>query len=214
VPWLSLPFDVPHGTCTAWYNVKVPDEDSRQKLLDAAVAHVAAHGWGDLSLRRLATALGTSHRMLLYHFGSKEGLLSAVVGEVEAQQRAAMAELEPQPGEAPADVGWRFWERLTDPELAPLERLFFEMVGQALQGRPGTEGLLANLVEPWVEPVIDAAERVGLPPEAAAADVRLYLATARGLLLDLLATGDRAAVDAAMRRFSDLLLADPSPAPP
>ncbi|HKH06314.1 MAG TPA: TetR/AcrR family transcriptional regulator [Acidimicrobiales bacterium] len=192
----------------------MPDEDSRQKLLDAAVAHVAAHGWGDLSLRRLATALGTSHRMLLYHFGSKEGLLSAVVGEVEAQQRAAMAELEPQPGEAPADVGWRFWERLTDPELAPLERLFFEMVGQALQGRPGTEGLLANLVEPWVEPVIDAAERVGLPPEAAAADVRLYLATARGLLLDLLATGDRAAVDAAMRRFSDLLLADPSPAPP
>ena len=149
----------------------MPDEDSRQKLLDAAVAHVAAHGWGDLSLRRLATALGTSHRMLLYHFGSKEGLLSAVVGEVEAQQRAAMAELEPQPGEAPADVGWRFWERLTDPELAPLERLFFEMVGQALQGRPGTEGLLANLVEPWVEPVIDAAERVGLPPEAAAADV-------------------------------------------
>ena len=102
----------------------------------------------------------------------------------------------------------------TGSALRPNHRLFFEMVGQALQGRPGTEGLLANLVEPWVEPVIDAAERVGLPPEAAAADVRLYLATARGLLLDLLATGDRAAVDAAMRRFSDLLLADPSPAPP
>jgi AcrR family transcriptional regulator len=196
----------------------VPDDDSRQRLLDGAVAHVAEHGWGDLSLRSLATALGTSHRMLLYHFGSKEGLLSAVVGAVEAQQRAAMAELEPRPGEGAADVGWRFWERLTDPDLAPLERLFFEMVGQALQGRPGTEGLLANLVEPWVEPVVAAARRAGVPEESAAADVRLYLAVARGLLLDLLATGDRAGVDAAMRRFSDLLLAQPpaaaAPVPP
>ena len=189
----------------------MPDEDSRQRLLDGAVAHVAAHGWGDLSLRGLATALGTSHRMLLYHFGSKEGLLSAIVGAVEAQQRDAMADLEPRPGEGPADVGWRFWERLADPDLAPLERLFFEMVGQALQGRPGTEGLLANLVDPWVEVVVQAARRAGVPEGPAAADVRLYLAVARGLLLDLLATGDRAGVDAAMRRFSDLLLADPPP---
>lgn len=55
----------------------------RERLLAAAVEHVAAHGVGDLSLRRLAAALGTSHRMLVYHFGSREGLLVEVVREVE-----------------------------------------------------------------------------------------------------------------------------------
>ena len=50
----------------------------RQKLIDAAVAHADAHGLSDTSLRQLAAALGTSHRMLIHHFGSKEGLLVEV----------------------------------------------------------------------------------------------------------------------------------------
>jgi AcrR family transcriptional regulator len=47
---------------------------AKRQLLDAAIACVAANGIGDLSLRRLAAALGTSHRMLIFHFGSKEQL--------------------------------------------------------------------------------------------------------------------------------------------
>ncbi|MEZ5140174.1 MAG: hypothetical protein R2711_15805 [Acidimicrobiales bacterium] len=44
---------------------------ARRELLDRVLAHVAEQGLSDRSLRDLATAVGTSHRMLLYHFGSR-----------------------------------------------------------------------------------------------------------------------------------------------
>jgi hypothetical protein len=83
----------------------------------------------------------------------------------------------------------------------PNERLFFEIYAQALRGRPGTAGLLDDIVDAWIVPLAEYAVRWGSPPEAARADARLGVAVCRGLLLDLLATGDRAAVDAALERY-------------
>src|SRR6478609_4110414 len=68
--------------------------EPRDRLLAAAVDHILEHGLGDLSLRELATAIGTSHRMLIYHFGSKEELIVAVIQTVEEMQRSTYAELE------------------------------------------------------------------------------------------------------------------------
>jgi AcrR family transcriptional regulator len=175
--------------------------DPRSRLLDAALDHVAGHGVGDLSLRQLAAALGTSHRMILYHFGSKEGLLVEVVRAMEARQRAVWTDLDGDDGMSPAELARELWRRLTDPALAPHERLFFEMYGQALQGRPGTTALLDGIVDSWVEPATESAVARGMPAADARAHARLGLAVIRGLLLDLLATGDRAAVDAALQAF-------------
>ena len=68
----------------------MPTSDPRQHLLDAAIEYVAANGLTDLSLRRLATELGTSHRMLSHHFGSKEGLWVAIIQQVEQRQLALL----------------------------------------------------------------------------------------------------------------------------
>jgi AcrR family transcriptional regulator len=174
---------------------------AREKLLRAAVEYVAAHGISDLSLRQLAAALGTSHRMLVYHFGSKEGLLVAVVREVERQQRAALAELGTDPDLPPIEQGRRLWRRLTDPALGPYERLFFEVYGQALQGRPHTTALLDGIVETWLGPLTELNLRYGMAEHEARASARLGVAVARGLLLDLLATGDKQGVDEAMEFF-------------
>src|SRR6476619_7326073 len=100
---------------------------ARERLLAGAMDYVAEHGVGDLSLRGLAAALGTSHRMLSYHFGSREGLLVEVIRAVEAQQRAALAEMLLDEDESPADTMRRMWRRLADPALWPNERLFFEI---------------------------------------------------------------------------------------
>ena len=62
---------------------------ARERLLTAAVRHALDAGIADLSLRQLAAAIGTSHRMLIYHFGSKAGLIVAVIQTVEDAQRAA-----------------------------------------------------------------------------------------------------------------------------
>ena len=179
--------------------------DPKQRLRDAAIEYVAANGVGDISLRRLAAAIGTSHRMLIYHFGSKEGLLVEIIRAVERQQRDALRDLELAPGSTLADVGRLFWRRLADPALWPNERLFFEVYGQALQGRPGTTALLDRIVEDWLDPLTGLLTRYGLAPDKARATARLGVAVSRGLLLDLLATGDRPGVDAAMERFIELI---------
>jgi AcrR family transcriptional regulator len=189
--------------------------DARERLLEAVVAYMAEHGAADLSLRRLGAAIGTSHRMLLYHFGSKPQLLVEVVRTVEERQRAALADLVEDAGPlSPADVGRRMWARLADPALGPSERLFFELYGQALQGTPGTVELLDGIVESWVEPIAALRRAEGMPEDRARARARLELATTRGLLLDLLATGDRAGVDAAVGEFIELVGAAQSLAPP
>jgi AcrR family transcriptional regulator len=179
---------------------RVPGE-ARERLLAAVVEHVSAHGIGELSLRDVAAAIGTSHRMLIYHFGSREGLMVAVVRAVEAAQRAFLAEFAADDSVAPVEVMRRMWRRLADPSLWPSERLFFEIYSQALQGRPGTGGLLDDIVDSWVEPMVEYARQRGLDPDAARSDARLGVAVSRGLLLDLLATGDRAGVDAAVERY-------------
>jgi AcrR family transcriptional regulator len=173
----------------------------RERLLAGAIEHVSRHGVGEISLRQLAGALGTSHRMLLYHFGSREALLIEVIRSVEEQQRAALAQiLEEEADEPPAEIMRRMWARVADPALWPNERLFFEVYAQALQGSPHALPLLDGIVDAWVEPLA-ALVAPGRPEAEARAEARLGVAVVRGLLLDLLATGDREAVDAAMERY-------------
>lgn len=181
----------------------------RARLLRAAMAHVAANGFTDVSLRELAAAIGTSHRMLIYHFGSKEGLMRAIVEEVEHQQRDFFARSVADLNLPPREAALAMWRRVADPALANNVRLFYELYGQALQGRPGTEGFLARTVESWVEPLTEYAVRHGAPRATARAEARLGVAVIRGLLLDLVATGQRAAVDAAFQRY--LAMAAPPP---
>jgi AcrR family transcriptional regulator len=173
---------------------------AREALLRDTIAYLAEHGIGDVSLRQLAAALGTSHRMIIYHFGSRDGLLVEVVRAMEEQQRAALAELRREPVTSAADLGRLMWQRLSDPALAPFERLFFEIYGQALQGRPYAQPLLDGVVEDWLGPLAEILVQDGMTPEAARAQARLGLATTRGLLLDLLATGDLEGVSQAMEQ--------------
>jgi AcrR family transcriptional regulator len=178
----------------------------RERLLAAAMDHVARNGVGELSLRSLAAALGTSHRMLIYHFGSREGLLIEVIRTVEAQQREALRQMLAEEGGTPEETARRMWQRVADPALWPNERLFFEIYTQALQGSPHALPLLDGIVDLWVEPIAQLAIAAGRDEAEARAEARLGVAVTRGLLLDLLATGDRAACDAAMERYIEAVV--------
>lgn len=182
----------------------VNDKPPRERLLDGAIDYVAHHGLGDVSLRTLAAALGTSHRMLIHHFGSKEHLWVEIVRTVEARQREVLAQILPDAEQPVAKAIWAWWKHISDPALWPNERLFFEIYGQALQGRPHTTELLDGIVDDWVEPAAEINISLGVPPALARAHARLGVAVTRGLLLDLLATRDTAAVDAAMKAFVEV----------
>lgn len=185
----------------------MPRRNPREALLAKAVDFIAQRGISDLSLRELAGAIGTSHRMLIHHFGSKQGLWVEVIKAVEAQQRAALADVMPDPAADPAAAMRTWWAHISDPGLWPNERLFFEVYGQALQGRPGTEHLLEGIVDNWLDDVTAINVASGMEPAFARAHGRLGIAVTRGLLLDLLATGDRAGVDAAVEAWIAINLA-------
>jgi AcrR family transcriptional regulator len=173
----------------------------RERLLVAACAHVAAHGFRDLSLRELAAAIGTSHRMLLYHFGSREELFVEIVRAFEAQQRAIMTEFIAGADEPATDLMRRVWKQVSAPAAADQVRLFFQVYGQALDGGEAMADALDGIVSDWLEPMVALEQERGTATASTKAEVRLGVAVMRGLLLDLLATGDRRGVNKAFERF-------------
>jgi AcrR family transcriptional regulator len=171
----------------------------RERLLDAAIDHFGRTGIGDTSLRAIAEAIGTSHRMLIYHFGSREGLLAEVTREVEARQRAVMTatyDVQLPPLEAAA----KYWEQTVEATLR-YGPLFFELAAHAMQGKEHAEALRNELIAAWLPSVTDLCRAIGIPESQAETHARLALGAARGLLLDLLISGNRAEV----ARSADLL---------
>jgi AcrR family transcriptional regulator len=134
--------------------------------------------------------------MLIHHFGSRDELLLAIVEEVERRQAATLAALPDDPGDAVAAM----WADLRRPELWPFERLFFECYARAAQGEEPFIRLLPRAVDGWLD---DVDARAGGTVDRGL--VRLGLAVTRGLLLDLVATGDEEGVDAAAAHFVALL---------
>lgn len=173
-----------------------PDDARRRELLEAVLDAFAGGGIGTRSLRDLAEAVGTSHRMLLHHFGSRDELLLTIVEEVERRQAATLGELP----DDPADAAAAMWADLRRPELRPFERLFFECYARAAQGEEPFRRLLPGAVDGWLE-AVDETTGGAVDPAMA----RLGLAVSRGLLLDLVATNDDEGVDAAAAAFVDLL---------
>ena len=169
----------------------------KQELLDAVVTELQRGGIGDRSLRDIAAVIGTSHRMLIHHFGSRDGLFTEVVRRIEEDQRRFLETLDAPP-EQLARV---MWERLSDPQLWPAERLFFECYARASRGEEPYASLLPGLVDEWLDRVV-ALGQAGDPTDPRSrARVRLSLALFRGLLLDLVGTEDREGVDAAFEQY-------------
>ncbi|GGM74325.1 TetR/AcrR family transcriptional regulator [Dactylosporangium sucinum] len=186
------------------------DNRSYRAMLDRVLAYAATEGLTGRSLREIAAGLGTSHRMLIYHFGSRDGVLAAVVNQIEQQQRDLLASLTAQvraAGTGPggvtgADLMLTLWAQVADPRLRPHVRLFYEVVGVAVHGAPGTERFFDGLTEPWLRQAEATAGDLSLDVDRAA--LRLAVAVSRGLLLELVAGADPDEVDASYRLFVEM----------
>jgi AcrR family transcriptional regulator len=173
--------------------------ERRDDLVRRVVKAAAEGGLARRSLRDLAAHVGTSHRMLIHHFGSREGVLAAVVEAVERDQNERLGDLPDDSAEA-IRVSWR---RTSVPSLWPIERLFFECYARGAQGEPPFDRLVPALVEHTLDAVASRAD-VSADDEGPAG-ARLGLAVIRGLLLDLVATGDRKATDRALELYASMV---------
>ncbi len=176
----------------------------RQRLLDAAVDHFGRNGIGDTSLRAIADAVGTSHRMLIYHFGSRGGLLAEVTREVEARQRATMA-IAYDTDLPPLEAAARYWKQTVEASLR-YGPLFFELSAHAMQGKEHATALREEVIAAWLPSITDLCRAIGIPEAQAETHARLALGAARGLLLDVLVTGQRDEVARAADLLNRLLL--------
>ena len=171
----------------------------RDDLLRRVVRAAAEGGLARRSLRDLAAQVGTSHRMLIHHFGSREGVSAAVVEAVERDQNERLGDLPDDAAEA-IRVSWR---RTSVPALWPIERLFFECYARGAQGEPPFDRLVPALVEQTLAAVSARADVAA--NDEGRVGARLGLAVIRGLLLDLVATGDRKATDRALELYASMV---------
>ncbi|MGA2980848.1 MAG: TetR/AcrR family transcriptional regulator [Terriglobales bacterium] len=174
-----------------------PNPGIRERLRNRAVDYVLSHGVGDLALRPLAKALKTSARMLVYHFGSREGLMREIlagVREREDERIQAWFQAGRKPRTLSEFLSW-LWRWMSAPRTRPAVRLLFELYALALRNPRDYPGVLEAPLAYWQK----LTKKAGLRSEFEAAEATLLLAATRGLLLDLCATGDRARVGRAMQ---------------
>ncbi|GAA3590593.1 TetR/AcrR family transcriptional regulator [Kribbella ginsengisoli] len=180
------------------------------ELLELAYAYSLTHGLADLSLRPLATAIGSSPRVLLFLFGSKDGLIRALLTRARSDELVLLQKITSQYAEPPGlDVVAReLWTWLAAEERRPLMKLWVEAYGRSLVAPDGPWSDFArSTVEDWLD--LFKSVQPGKDTKAAQARRTGVLAVLRGGLLDLLATGDTARVTAAVLRA---LPVDNSPA--
>jgi AcrR family transcriptional regulator len=163
------------------------DPARRAQLLEGAIDYAIEHGLADLTLRPLARALGVMPNTLTHHFASKEELLSEILNGVRDRLRATRTEMTGEPGVDPLQGVWKW---TSAPERLEFFRSFFEAYGLALRAPERFAPFLDRVVADWL-------------PGTGAQAATLELAVQRGLLLDLLTTGERSRVEGALDLFAE-----------
>lgn len=176
------------------------DSARKQQLLELAYAHVLDHGLADMSLRPLAEAVGSSPRVLLFLFGSKDALVQALLararqdetGMLEAVHRA-------RPEHGLARTGELVWSWLADPGHRKVLTLWVEGYSRSLSGGAGPwAGFAERTIADWLEVFAAAQPPARRDTPEGLAERTLLLSVLRGALLDLLASRDEPRTTAAV----------------
>jgi len=183
----------------------------RADLMRKIVAELLEHGVGDLSLRPLADRVGTSARLLIYHFASKEALLAAALAEVRRQVDIALTIRARQvPPASLRAMIMMFWDWSTEAANQRYFRLLFEVDGLTLFNRVSLsrETQQANS-DTWtrlIERGVATLPGDGVPPTIAT----LLMCATKGLLQEFLMTGDLEHTAAALEALLDELVPEAS----
>ena len=193
---------------------RAPTWRRRQDLTEATLEYVLRHGLLGLSLRPLAASLGTSDRMLIYHFGSKAHLIADVL-ELANQRLSdsvtgatGTAAESPQ---SPQQVVERAWQLMTSPESDAVSRIYLELCALSVREPDRWAAAHRRLREPWLRLLQQSLADLHVSTERAAVLATLVLDTIDGLVLDRMITGEAARVDAGARAFGELLAREPVP---
>ena len=156
----------------------------RDVLAEAATDYVLENGIIGLSLRPLAAAIGTSDRMLLYHFADKDDLVATVL---RVSNDRSVDEVHQLPAArhvrgAVLDL----WAAYSSGQLERCQRLYVEAAALGLLGRETYLTVVRDSNERWVEALAAGmAPRVALMSTHQGVLQHVDLATLKRYALDL-----------------------------
>jgi AcrR family transcriptional regulator len=182
----------------------MPEESRRDALLAACTDHVLAEGLIGLSLRPLAKAVGTSDRMLIYHFGSRDGLVAAIVDEATNRSVGYLRGL-PASRSVRAGV-LRLWQEYTQPPLYACNLIYVQAAASGYLGQEPYRSAVRDSNARWAAAMRDWFHRCGAPAARLERITQLVESSLLGFHVDLatdspeeLARGVRDLADAVER---------------
>lgn len=160
-----------------------PIANRRAEWTEAATDYALEHGLIGLSLRPLAADLGTSDRMLLYHFGSKDTLVADVLRTSNARSTAHIREMTPSKDlrGAVRDL----WTQMLVPQIDRCSRLYVEAAALGLLGQEPYASIVREANDHWIAALVDHLVRSGVGRPLARRAATLIDAAFMGFQLDL-----------------------------
>jgi AcrR family transcriptional regulator len=171
----------------------------REQLLDAIVDYLLENGAAGLSLRPLAAAIGTKARLLIYHFGSRDVLISSALFVLLRRIQLVFVEMQSHAALDRTLLG--FWRWATDKPNEPYLRLFFEVHGLAIRDPERYGQYLRGAIDSWKELLTERLKKRRMTARQREELATLIIATVDGLLLDYLATGEKERTTRALTMF-------------
>ncbi|MFE1291371.1 TetR/AcrR family transcriptional regulator [Streptomyces sp. NPDC058751] len=186
------------------------DQAKRRDLTDRVRAYLVRNGLAGLSLRPLARALGTSDRMLLYYFGTKEAMVAEALALDERRPLLLARETLASP-DSPRDAAGlrRFmeetWRRFGAPDLRPALPLYLEIMIASLIDPDRYGPVLSDLLTEWTDLLASAFGNLGMTRARARAEAALLVDATFGLVVASLTEGGQERADEAFRALLDRL---------
>ncbi|MFG2661637.1 TetR/AcrR family transcriptional regulator [Streptomyces sp. NPDC048425] len=187
-----------------------PDPAKRRDLLDAVREYVMRNGLADLSLRPLARALGTSDRMLLYYFGTKERMVAEALSVFEGRPLLRARDLLETVGSPTDTAGLRrfmeeVWRQFSAPDVRASLPLYLEIMSSSVLHPDRYGPVMRDLVTGWTDLLTSVFRDLGMTRARARTQATLLTDACFGLVIAPLADGDWRRADSAFRALLDSL---------
>ena len=176
------------------------EPQKKEELLERCLAVAIEVGALDSSINAIAKKIGTSGRMLVYHFGSKQALERQLISLLENRLRERLWSFQGvsiEEASCPEEPLLEMWSHLTSPEMHGLLKLTMELNQRAIQGDSETQDFLEQESQKW----IDSLFKLTNNKMTALTLFHIF----QGAVLDFLTTGNAQRGQQTIKAFTETL---------
>lgn len=184
---------------------RTTDPSIKTDLLDKCLDATLEKGVTGFTLRKLAKEVGTSARMLIYHFGSADSLLMEMIREYSNREKLRFHKRmnDRAGGKSLGEFIRLNWDTYQKDYRKKVLIALIEIYARALREKDKHEVFFKEILFEWIELVEQILiETYGMAPDDAGHWATLIIGVSRGLLLDWLGSEDSDRTERAIEAFA------------